>query len=160
MFDKKQREARHCLLKRWLELEGWSTISSPGSRSRSPTWNQPLTNLIVMSYFDQGLDLEQRVSLHPIEDTGRRMCFWKRQGTAKGQTVAVDAGDVVRRGISRVSAPGSRGPFSVPQRRKSSGMITYRGLCAVRHFGRQPRIGSLRKAVMGKNLDLIRQETE
>ena len=46
------------------------------------------------------------------------------------------------------------------QRSKSPGMTIYRGLCAVRPFGRQPRIGSLRKAAMGENLDLLRQETD
>ena len=48
----------------------------------------------------------------------------------------------------RVPAPGSRGAISVPQERKSLTMTTSRGLCVVRLFGRQPLIGSLRKATI------------
>ena len=67
---------------------------------------------------------------------------------AEGQTAAGAAGDVARRGILRVPAPGRRGATSVPQGRKSPGMTTYRGQCVEWPFGQQPRIGSLRKAAM------------
>ena len=46
------------------------------------------------------------------------------------------------------SCTGKPRSSSVPQRKKSPGMTTYRGLCVARPFGRQPRIGSLRKAAM------------
>ena len=78
----------------------------------------------------------------------RRLGFGHIAADCRGPTAAGAAGAVVRMGILRVPAPGSRGVISVPQGRKSPEMATYRGLCVAQLFGRQPLIGSLRKAAM------------
>ena len=67
-----------------------------------------------------------------------------------GQTAVGAAGDAARRDIPRGPAQGNRGATSVPQWKKSPGMITNRGLCVARPLGRQPPIGSLRKAAIEK----------
>ena len=75
------------------------------------------------------------------------------------QTEVGAAGDAARRDIPRGPAQGNRDATSAPQERKSPGLITSRGQYVARHFGTQPRRGSLRevaykaKQVVNKNVE-------